>query len=286
MTSTEERPKTEKKYGIATIANDKVFDWLLAFLESYSKSNSDLPLYIIPYDDNIAKTRQAARAYGVTVADVDSVELDALARRLYPFNPKHRRRLRKFLSLALPLDEVAYLDVDIVLFRNLRELFGRLETGATEFIVACRCFDYVYNDKASAYPFLKDAMLFNDGFFLTSKKYLSLQTFYDVISEDEKLFHTVRQRGGLYAQPLTNFVVHRRGIAMGTMHGLVPGISAETYHLAKVVDFAADGPRDEAGNRILFCHWAGVIGMPRGKVFDPMWHSFHQDGKNRLLSAA
>ena len=49
-----------KKYGMAIIANDRVFDWLLPFLESYKATNAATPLYIIPYDDNMTRTRKAA----------------------------------------------------------------------------------------------------------------------------------------------------------------------------------------------------------------------------------
>ena len=274
------------KHGIATIANDKVFDWLLPFLESYARTNSHIPLYIIPYDDNIEKTRRIAEIFGATIADVDSVALDAMSKRLYPLNPGHRRRLRKFLSLSLPLDEVIYVDVDVILLNDMTDLFGILEPDVAEFIIACRCSDYVYNETAQAYPELKDAWLFNDGFFVTSNKYLALQDFHDVIKRDEKIFHQVRQRGGLFAQPLTNFVVHRLQKPIGTVHDRVPGGSAETFYKAKNVTFAPDGPRDEYGNRIFLCHWAGVVGLPNGQTFDPMWHELARAAKDRLRSAA
>ncbi len=131
-----EKATASKKYGIAIIANDRVIDWLLPFLESYQATSAAVPLYLIPYDDNMERTRRAADVYGVEVVDIDSAELDALARRLYPFNPGHRRRLRKLLALALPLDEVIYLDVDIILFQDFSKIFGRIEKGKTEFIVA------------------------------------------------------------------------------------------------------------------------------------------------------
>lgn len=286
MTSPGETVRYQTKYGIATIANDKVIAWLLPFLESYSQTNRETPLYIIPYDENISQTRYAAAAYGVEVSEIDNKELDKLSKRLYPFNPGHRRRLRKFLSLALPLDEVAYVDVDIILFRDFRPLFGIVKPGEDEFIVACRCFDYVYNSHRVDYPYLKDAFLFNDGFFVTSKSLLSLEDIYDTIAKDEQIFHKVRQRGGLFAQPLTNFVVHRRGIKIGTLHEAVPGASAESFYKAEHVDFTDEGPKDKYGNRIYFAHWAGVVGMPKGNIFDPHWHELYRQATQRLDAAA
>ncbi len=263
-----------KKYGIAIIANDRVIDWLLPFLESYRATNASIPLYLIPYDDNMSLTRKAADIFGVEIASLDSGELDALAKRLYPFNPGHRRRLRKLLALALPLDEVIYLDVDTIMLRDFSDVLGHVGSGKAEFLVACRCLDYIYNAKHKNYDFLRDALSFNDGFFVTSRHVLSLQDFYDVIAKDEKIFHSVRQRGGLFAQPLTNFVVHRRGLKVISLHDCVSGASGESFYKAKDVTFTPEGPLDVSGKRIYFCHWPGLIGLPRRRTFDGLWHEY------------
>ena len=46
--------------AIAIVANDKVLDWLLPFLESYRDTNAEFPLHLIPFDDNVSRTRRAA----------------------------------------------------------------------------------------------------------------------------------------------------------------------------------------------------------------------------------
>ncbi|MCL2384933.1 MAG: hypothetical protein FWC84_03800 [Alphaproteobacteria bacterium] len=267
-----ENPSSDsKKYGIATIANDKVINWLLPFLESYLVTNAATPLYLIPYDENVALTRQAASVYGVEFVEPDSGELDALAKRLYPLFPGYRRRLRKFLSLALPLDEVIYLDVDIILFRDFREMFGLLEPGTKDFIVAAPTKEYVYNKKRNQYDFLRDVTLFNDGFFVASKDILSLKDFREVIDENEGIFHAVRQRGMLFAQPVTNFVVHRKGLKIAHLRECIPGASGESFYKAEGVTFDMEGPRDVFGDRIYFAHWAGAVNLPNRRVFDTAW---------------
>lgn len=271
-----------KKYGIAIIANDRVIDWLLPFLESYLATNAALPLYLIPYDDNMTRTRQAAEVFGVEIASLDSAELDALAKRLYPFNPGHRRRLRKLLALALPLDEVIYLDVDTIMLRDFGDVLGHVGAGRTDFLVACRCLDYIYNPRHRNYDFLRDAFSFNDGFFVTSRRVLSLQDFIDVIAKDGKIFHEVRQRGGLFAQPLTNFVVHRRGLRVASLPDCVVGASGESFYKAEKVDFTPDGPLDASGRRIYFCHWPGIIGLPRRRIFDGLWHHYARQAAARM----
>jgi hypothetical protein len=273
-----------KNYGIAIVANDKVIHWLLPFLESYLATNASTPLYLIPYDDNHAKTRKIAELYGVTFADIDCRELDALSKRLYPFSLGKRFRLRKLLSLALPLDAVIHLDCDIILFRDLSPFFELLEPGETDFMVITDTLDYVYNKKHLDYEYLRGAMLFNDGFFITSNKILSVQDFYDAMKADERVFHKVRQRGGLYAQPLTNFVTHRKGLKIKPIRKLVPGTSGESYHKAAGITFDETGPYDQAGKRIYFCHWPGVTGVPRGGAFDGAWQDFADRAARRVAA--
>ncbi|MCI0465770.1 MAG: hypothetical protein L0Y57_02010, partial [Beijerinckiaceae bacterium] len=267
-------PRPAKKYGMAAIANDKIIQWLLPFLESYLATNAATPLYLIPYDENVALTRRAADIYGVHFVEPDSAELDALAKRLYPMFPAHRRRLRKFLSLALPLDEVIYLDADVILFRDFSQMFGRIEAGKRDFIVAAQTADYVYNKNRDQYDFLRGVMLFNDGFFVASAAILGLKHFLDVIEKDELIFHDVRQRGMLFAQPLTNFVVHRLGLRITPLYACIPGASGESFYKAEGVTFDADGPRDNLGDRIYFAHWAGAVTLPSRRVFDAAWRQF------------
>jgi hypothetical protein len=280
-----ESAPASKKYGIAIIANDRVIDWLLPFLESYLATNAAIPLYLIPYDDNIARTRRAAEVFGVELAALDGAELDALAKRLYPFNPGHRHRLRKLLALALPLDEVIYLDVDTIMLHDFRDVLGHVGAGKTDFLVACYCDDYIYNAKHKNYDFLRDAFSFNDGFFVTSRNVLSLQDFYDVIAKDERIFHTVRQRGGLFAQPLTNFVVHRRGLRVSPLPDCVPGASGHSFYKIEKVIFAPEGPLDVHGKRVYFCHWPGLIGLPRRRIFDGMWHDYARQAAARMKAS-
>ena len=273
------------KTGIAVVANDNVLHWLLPFLESWRHTNSDLPLYLIPYNENDAFTRRVASAYGATIVETDNSRLDALARRLYPLGIHKRNRLRKLLSLVLPLDEVIYLDIDIILFKSLRDLVGLIEPRRNDFIVISPADDYVYNRHRDKVAYLRTATLFNDGFFITSNKVLSLDDFFDAMTVDEKTFHLVRERGGLYAQPLTNFVVHRKGLTISQVPDLVVNASGQSYHKAQGVTFDNDLAYDNAGKEIYFAHWAGVNKPAKQHFFDDIWHAYAARGNARMRQA-
>ena len=273
------------RYGIAIVGNDKIIDWLVPFLESYRETNASLPLYLIPYDDNVKRTRRAAQVYGAHFIEEEPVEIDRLAAELYPgiFN-SNRRRLRKLQALALDLDEVAYVDVDVILFRDFAPIFGRLEAGKSEFIVASPSFEYVYNERRSAYPFLADALPFNDGFWVTSNRFLSLSDFLDTMANDAAIFHDVRKRGQLFAQPLVNFVTHRRGVKIALLRDLVENASHESFYKAPGIDFVEGKPLDPDGREIYFAHWAGATALPSTGVFDAAWGRLSKAAWARMSS--
>jgi hypothetical protein len=277
-------PTNKESCGIAIVANDKVLHWLLPFLESYITTNAAIPLHLIPYDDNVAATRRAAERFGAIWVEDDASEVDALARRLYPLFPHHRRRLRKLQALALPLDRVIYLDVDTILFRSLEGVFPALEPGKADFIIASVSEDYVYNKKRSRHAFLDGATLFNDGFFLTSRRILSLADFERIIAADEALFHSVRKRGMLFAQPLVNFVVHRIGLKVRGLADRVPRASNESFYKAEGVKLTADGPLDWEGREIYFAHWAGATSMPKRRIFDGLWLEYARRARERMAA--
>ncbi|MBY6241890.1 hypothetical protein [Methylosinus sp. Sm6] len=272
-----------KRCGIAIVGNDKIIDWLLPFLESYLATNAHLPIYLIPYDENVALTRRAADIYGAHFIEETPAAIDSLALELYPgFFNSHRRRLRKLHALALPLDEVAYVDVDVVLFRDFAPIFGRLEAGQTEFIVASGSLEYVYNEKRANYDFLRDAFLFNDGFWITSSKYLKIEHFIETIREDAAIFHEVRKRGQLFAQPLVNFVTHRRGVAISTLPQCVEKASSESFYKAKGITFEDGKPLDPWGAEIYFAHWAGATLLPSTRAFDAAWKEYSRRAWERF----
>ena len=153
-------------------------------------------------------------------------------------------------------------------------MFGLLEKGTTEFIVASPSFEYVYNKKKDDYPDLKDALLFNDGYFVTSNKFLNLDMFVDTMARDAKLFHKVRKRGMLFAQPVVNFTCHRNGLKIRLMSDLIPNASHETFYKATGVTFKDGAPLDFQSKEIYFCHWAGLQSTPGKLAFDDAWREY------------
>lgn len=272
-----------KRYGVAILANDGIYDWLLPFLESFREHNPTLPAYLIPFDNNMARSTRAAAAYDIQVITDDLAPIDRMAWNVYPFFWRgFRRRLRKFHCLALPLDEVLYIDVDTIAFRDFTPLFGHVKPGESDFVIASRSPSWVYNDKRADYPDLAEAIRFSDGFFVTSPSILSRDRMIELMRRDRRIFRRVR-KPKTFAQPVANFTVHRLGLKIASLTELLPWASTESYYLAKGVELTPTGPKDKNGRDIFFAHWAGARVLPTDKTtFDPLWVDYAARAARRV----
>jgi hypothetical protein len=263
------------RLGVAILANDRVHDWLIAFLESFRQHNPELPLFVLPYSDRTAKVRALARRYAFSFVEHDFAELDRFARRLYPFHPGKRRRVRKFGALDLDLDTVIYADVDAVVLHDLAPLGGLLKAGAAELIYASRSPGYVYREGYRAIPGLERATEFSDGFFVTSRRFLGTRQLIDTVMGSLPTFRAARQ-ARVYTQPILNFVVHMGQLPVRAISEVTPDLSDETYYKGEGI--RRDGPYflDKVGRRMLLMHWAGPTKLKDDERFADLWRGHRQ----------
>jgi len=81
-------------------------------------------------------------------------------------------------------------------------------------------------------------------------------------------------------------VVHRRGLKIRSLFDCIPGASSESFYKAEGISLSENGPLDIAGNRIYFCHWPGIIGLPKRRLFDELWHGFSRQAAARMKASA
>lgn len=135
--------------GIYTLANDKVYDQLVAFLNSVEANvGPDLPVCIIPYDDNLERVKaEIANRPSVTLFDDQkSIERwDRFTQKIWDLHPIAKKfwykdqltsspndyyRLtmrRKFCAFDGPFDKFIFFDADILVFDKLDYIFDRLD---------------------------------------------------------------------------------------------------------------------------------------------------------------
>ena len=63
------RGDKELARGVYTLANDPMYDWLVAFLESMREHEPDLPIVVIPFDDRIERVARLRGKYCFAIMD-------------------------------------------------------------------------------------------------------------------------------------------------------------------------------------------------------------------------
>jgi hypothetical protein len=246
--------------ALAFMANDRYFDWAKAFLESVRSRDPDLPLYCIPHVGSIEALCALRSVYRFKLLTDGIERLDAFAKRLYPFSrARHRANLRKYVALNLPVDEIAYFDIDMVMLIDPGRLFGHVAAGRADLVYFATSPEWVYRPSKldMARELFPEMSLISAGAFVTSPRTLTMDDIIGTVKDNLKLFRSLR-RAAVFDQPVLNFVLHRLGKRVRHITELDPGlcgmVSSRNPDLR-----CADGKVVNAamGGEVLAVHWAG-----------------------------
>jgi hypothetical protein len=130
-------------YGICTLANDHVFDQVIALINSIEViMGPDFPVCIYPYDDRLERlTAAIADRPNVTIYD-DQTSIafwDKQAQRIWDVHPTARSRWempegyyrlgmhRRFCAFDGPFDRFIYMDADTLLMDSVWPIFELLD---------------------------------------------------------------------------------------------------------------------------------------------------------------
>ncbi|MEG3438512.1 Npun_R2821/Npun_R2822 family protein [Pannus brasiliensis CCIBt3594] len=149
--------------GICTLANDRIYDQLIALLNSIEvNAGKEIPVCVYPYDDNTERI-------AAEIAKRPNVELfknrevidrwDDFARKMWDTHPTARQRWskagsedyyrfgthRRFCAFESPFDRFVYMDGDTLLISPLDGIFQRLHDN--DRVV----YDFQYKDLTHVY---------------------------------------------------------------------------------------------------------------------------------------
>lgn len=149
--------------GVYILANDVVLDQLIALINSIERNiDSNLPICVVPYDDNTQLARAATErysqvqwfddeailskweAFSTQIWQAHSTAFDVWAER----GVKGVNRMgmhRRFCCFDGPFDRFIYLDADILVMDSLDLLFDSL--GESDFVT----YDFQYKDLSHVY---------------------------------------------------------------------------------------------------------------------------------------
>lgn len=266
--------------GVYIVANDKVADNAIALLSSLRLQDPDVPVYLIPFNDDyhIVAERLAA-LYNVQLFP-DLAFLTALTERIGEIFPRDflalPNKMRKLAAWFGPLDEFLYIDTDILFFSPVSDTLSYLDNadfiwcdyhfkGGLEDVFSAVVPDQgIFDDEA-----LKD--VFNSGLWGSKKSALSLEQLYALLSECAAHREYFDFSNGTTDQPIMNYLVLKaipRRLNIVKANSDEPGSWGGTPHFERKGDVLFDGDRP-----LRYLHWAGTPMRPGGPYRD-LWEDY------------
>lgn len=113
------------KRGVYFLANDKISELAIAFLNSFRNFNPDIPLCLIPYDSNFKKIASLSDRYNFSIY-TDNEILNACDKISVRFLDSISGNFRKLALWEGPFDEFIFIDADTVVLKNVEFCFQYL----------------------------------------------------------------------------------------------------------------------------------------------------------------
>lgn len=111
--------------GVYFLANDKILDLSIAFLNSFRRYNPDVSLCLIPFDCNYKNLKKLSDKYNFYIFE-DKEILNACDQISIRFFDKIWGHFRKLAMWEGPFDEFVYIDSDTVVLSNVEFSFKYL----------------------------------------------------------------------------------------------------------------------------------------------------------------
>ena len=258
--------------GICTLANDTVYDQLIALLNSIEVIiGLNIPVCIYPFDEQVQqiKSEIAKRPNVFMYEDSASIQRwdefmqaaapDRLNRKKFRLYGAHRR----FCAFDGPFEKFIYMDADTLAMNSFDAIFDRL--NKSDFVV----YDFQFTDPTKVYNVSSPKLLqvfdknrVNSEIFC-SGFYGSKQGIFDINTRELLLSHLQSGEAeilyeGAGEQPLLNYMVMKTGMNSYNFARSLPdnqktGCSVTSKHFQE-----QDRVLYDKGNRLTYIHYIGV----------------------------
>jgi hypothetical protein len=267
--------------GIYIMANDRVTDHAIACLNSIRAHDPDIPIMLIPYNDEYQQLGELLqRDYGVQVYP-DLAFIQRLSINLQrTFGSEFFARpnqLRKQACWFGPFERFLYIDTDVVVFSPIARILDYLNDY--DFL----CYDFqhkggirnvfsqvVVDQGVFAEAELQD--MFNGGFWASKKELMREQDLYDVFQECAAHSDYFDFSEKTSDQPIINYMILKRvpsRFNLVRQAGGRPGSWAGSQHFIQqgmqLFDPNVNKPLD-------YLHWAGYRIQPGCPYWDIWAH--------------
>jgi hypothetical protein len=274
--------------GICTLGNDRVYDQIIALLNSIEVMMGDIPVCIYPYDDNTARLAQevAARPNVQLYSNTESIaKWDQFVRRIWDTHPFAKQRWqaagsngyhrvgthRRYGAFDAPFDRYLYMDADTLLMDRVDHIFELLDSHD------CIVYDFQYKDPTHVYevnsPKLNQVFeaervakeIFCSGFYASKKDLFSdadLEQLIKYLKEGEaEILYPMAPD-----QTIVNYMMMRSGksvynLALNLEENKKTGCCITSPHFQE-----KDRVLYDKGQRLTYLHYIGLSSSVIAKV--------------------
>ncbi|MFS2015415.1 hypothetical protein ACEN88_02425 [Massilia sp. CT11-108] len=275
--------KNNPTSGVYFLANNKVFEQVVAFLRSFRMHNPTIPLCLIPFDSDFDKISSLKTTFSFSI--FDDAELlascDAISERFHGFVLGTYRKLVAWEGI---FDTFIYIDVDTVVTDSVDFAFEHLKHG--DYVAShsnlenIRC--WVWKDSVYATHLLTPPQIeysANTGFFVSRRGLLPMKHCVAKVNGALELKESMELE--CMEQPFLNYLIVTSGYSYTSllqllMVGIAPTVSLEWW--AGTPNGRVDGGKlyDPRGAGVFLVHWAGFwkksggssIGLPYKELWD------------------
>lgn len=275
--------------GVYFLANNKVFDQVVAFLRSFRMHNPDIALCLIPFDRDFEKISALKDAYSFSI--FDDAELlttcDAISEKFHGFV---LGTYRKLVAWEGKFDSFIYIDVDTVVIDSVDFAFEYLKYGhyvaSHSNLENIRC--WVWKDNVYATNILTPPQIqysANTGFFVSRRGVLPMK--HCVAKVNGALALKDSMELSCMEQPFLNYLVVTSGYSYTSllrllMIGVAPTVSLEWWAGTPDGRVEAGKLYDPRGAKVFLVHWAGFWkkagGSSIGLPYKELWEFYRRPG--------
>ena len=267
--------------GICTLANDRVYDQLVALLNSIEAvQGASIPICVYPYDNNTAQiAAEIARRPNVQLYDnQDSIQQwDCFVANIWDAHPtacEHWQKIgsdkyhrvgthRRYCAFDGPFDRFVYMDADTLLMSPLEQVFAQL--NQSDWVV----YDFQYKDLSHVYDIKSPKLtklfttkqlqteIFCSGFYASKKGIFNAQT-------REWLLENLRQGEAevLYDmapdQTILNYMVMRSGLSSYNFAQKLEESESTGCCVTSTHFQAKNQILHDKGHRLTYIHYIGL----------------------------
>lgn len=257
--------ETNNARGVYFLANNKVFEQVVAFLRSFRTHNPIIPLCLIPFDSNFDQIAALKDAYSFTIFD-DANSLASCDAISEQFHGHVLGTYRKLVVWEGIFESFIYIDVDTVVTDSIDFAFEYLKHGDyvashsnLENIRRWVWKDSVYKTNLLTAPQIEYSA--NTGFFVSRHGLLPMKYCMAKVRGALELKDSME----LYCmeQPFLNYLVVTSGISYTSLLqllivGIAPGVKLEWWAGTPGAKVEGGQIYDPSGAPIFLVHWAGL----------------------------